>query len=47
MQYISKEVINGVHEGECTVKMSEDEFYSAWINCVVYATEYKALIGSR
>ena len=38
MQYIPEEVVNGFHE---------DKFYSAWINRVVQATEYKVLIGSR
>ena len=47
MQYIPEEVNNGFHEGLCTIKMSEDKFYSAWINYVVQATEYKVLIGSR
>ena len=35
MQHIPEEVINGFHEGYCTVKLSEDKFYSAWINYVV------------
>ena len=35
MQYIPEKVINGFHEGYCTVKLSEGKFNSTWINFVV------------